>query len=148
MPHRPTDRVHRLLDGWPQLLNALSQHPVDIAGVRRQFAVARLDRREVGDDGGFRQTNPDGTEIIENADGTGQFTSVNGDVAVKEMTDDGGFVTGAPHVAGAKVTGVVDGVVQDKKIRVFTKKRRGGMRRTLGHRTQWTRVRITGIETA
>ena len=62
--------------------------------------------------------------------------------------DDGGFVTGAPHVAGAKVTGVVDGVVQDKKVRVFTKKRRGGMRRTLGHRTQWTRVRITGIETA
>ena len=62
--------------------------------------------------------------------------------------DDGGFVAGAPHVAGAKVTGVVDGVVQDKKVRVFTKKRRGGMRRTVGHRTQWTRVRITGIETA
>jgi large subunit ribosomal protein L21 len=62
--------------------------------------------------------------------------------------DDGGFVTGAPHVAGAKVTGVVDGVVQDKKIRVFTKKRRKGMRRTIGHRTQWTRVRITGIDTA
>ena len=62
-------------------------------------------------------------------------------------TDDGGFVTGAPHVAGARVTGVAAGDAQDKKIRVFTKKRRKGMRRTTGHRTRQTRVRITGIET-
>ncbi|SVC55777.1 uncharacterized protein METZ01_LOCUS308631, partial [marine metagenome] len=49
--------------------------------------------REVGDDGGFRQSNPDGTEIIENADGTGQFTSINGDLSVREATGEGGFVT-------------------------------------------------------
>ncbi|MCS5677105.1 MAG: hypothetical protein NZ600_06180, partial [Acidimicrobiales bacterium] len=49
--------------------------------------------REVGEDGGFRQSNPDGTEIIENADGTGQFTSINGDLSVREAIDGGGFVT-------------------------------------------------------
>ena len=62
--------------------------------------------------------------------------------------DDGGFVSGSPHVAGAKVTGVIDGQEQAKKLRVFVKKRRKGMRRTIGHRTKLTRVRITGIETS
>jgi len=61
--------------------------------------------------------------------------------------DDGGFVTGSPHVAGASVIGIVEGVSLDRKIRVFSKKRRKGWRRTLGHRTKRTRVRITGIET-
>ena len=63
-------------------------------------------------------------------------------------TDDGGFVSGSPRVTGATVTGVIDGQTQGKKIRVFMKKRRKGMRRTLGHRAQFTNVRITGIETA
>jgi large subunit ribosomal protein L21 len=62
--------------------------------------------------------------------------------------NDGSFVAGSPHVAGARVTGIVEGDALGKKIRVFTKKRRGGMRRTIGHRTQLTRIRITGIETA
>ena len=62
-------------------------------------------------------------------------------------SDDGAFVSGSPNVAGATVTGVVDGDALDKKIRVFVKKRRKGMRKTIGHRTQLTRVRIAGIET-
>ena len=62
--------------------------------------------------------------------------------------DDGGFVSGSPNVAGAAVTGVIDGQTKGKKIRVFVKKRRKGMLRTLGHRAQFTNVRITGIETA
>ena len=62
--------------------------------------------------------------------------------------DDGPFVSGSPNVAGAAVTGVIDGQTKGKKIRVFVKKRRKGMRRTLGHRAQFTNVRITGIETA
>ena len=60
--------------------------------------------------------------------------------------DDGKFVAGSPVVEGAKVLGVVDGPSQGPKIRVFQKKRRGGMRRTQGHRAHLTRVRITGIE--
>ena len=61
--------------------------------------------------------------------------------------DDGGFIAGAPFVAGARVTGIVDGPERGPKIRVFRKKRRKGRRRTLGHRTALTRVRTTGIET-
>ena len=64
------------------------------------------------------------------------------------LGEDGSYVTGSPHVTGARVTGVIEGDALGKKIRVFTKKRRGGMRRTIGHRTRFTRVRITGIETA
>jgi large subunit ribosomal protein L21 len=61
--------------------------------------------------------------------------------------DDGSFIAGTPLVAGARVTGIVDGPERGPKIRVFRKKRRKGRRRTLGHRTALTRVRITGIET-
>ena len=73
--------------------------------------------------------------------------SVTFDSVLFVANDDGAFVSGSPHVAGATVTGVVDGEAQGKKIRVFVKKRRKGMRKTIGHRTQLTRVRITGIET-
>ncbi len=61
--------------------------------------------------------------------------------------DDGSFVAGAPFVSGARVTGIVDGPERGPKIRVFRKKRRKGRRRTIGHRTALTRVRITAIET-
>ena len=62
-------------------------------------------------------------------------------------SDGGGFVTGSPCVPGARVTGVIDGEDKGPKIRVFRKKRRKGMRRTTGHRSKLTRIRITGIET-
>jgi large subunit ribosomal protein L21 len=45
-------------------------------------------------------------------------------------------------VANVKVVGVVDGESRGPKIRVFKKKRRKGMRRTKGHRSTLTRVRI------
>ncbi len=53
---------------------------------------------------------------------------------------------GLPFVANAKVTGVVDGEARGPKIRVFKKKRRKGFRKTRGHRSIFTRVRITNIE--
>lgn len=59
--------------------------------------------------------------------------------------DGGEVLAGAPFVAGARVTGVVDGETRGPKIRVFKKKRRKGMRRTKGHRAIFTRVRITEI---
>ena len=59
---------------------------------------------------------------------------------------DGACVSGAPYVAGATVTGVVDAQTQGPKVRVFKRKRRKGMQRTTGHRARLTRVRITGIE--
>jgi large subunit ribosomal protein L21 len=56
--------------------------------------------------------------------------------------DGGELMAGAPFVSGAKVLGVIDGEVRGPKIRVFKKKRRKGMRRTKGHRSTLTRVRI------
>ena len=61
--------------------------------------------------------------------------------------DAGDIVAGAPYVAGAKVVGVVDGEARGPKIRVFKKKRRKGFRKTRGHRSVFTRVRITEIVT-
>jgi large subunit ribosomal protein L21 len=59
--------------------------------------------------------------------------------------DGGEVVAGAPFVANARIVAVVDGGTRGPKIRVFKKKRRKGMRRTKGHRSTSTRVRITDI---
>jgi large subunit ribosomal protein L21 len=58
---------------------------------------------------------------------------------------DGGIMTGTPYLTGATVTGVVEGQTKGKKIRVFKMKRRKQYRKTQGHRTQQTRVRVTSI---
>jgi large subunit ribosomal protein L21 len=60
--------------------------------------------------------------------------------------DAGDIVAGAPFVANAKVVGVVDGEARGPKLRVFKKKRRKGFRKTRGHRSVLTRVRITEIQ--
>lgn len=60
--------------------------------------------------------------------------------------DAGDIVAGAPFVANAKVIGVVDGEARGPKLRVFKKKRRKGFRKTRGHRSVFTRVRITDIQ--
>ena len=59
--------------------------------------------------------------------------------------DGGELLAGAPFVPNVKVTGVVDGEEQGPKIRVFKKKRRKGMRRTKGHRSTYTLIRIKDI---
>jgi len=60
--------------------------------------------------------------------------------------DAGDILAGAPFVADARVLGVVDGEARGPKIRVFKKKRRKGFRKTRGHRSFFTRVRITDIQ--
>ena len=57
----------------------------------------------------------------------------------------GELFAGAPYVANVKVIGVVDGESRGPKIRVFKKKRRKGMRRTKGHRSTYTLIRIKDI---
>jgi large subunit ribosomal protein L21 len=59
--------------------------------------------------------------------------------------DGGEILTGTPLVDGARVVGIVEGEARGPKIRVFKKKRRKGMRRTKGHRSTFTLVRITDI---
>jgi len=60
--------------------------------------------------------------------------------------DAGDVLTGTPFVDGAKVVGVIDRTDKGKKVRVFKKKRRKQYRRTQGHRSLLTRVRITEIQ--
>jgi large subunit ribosomal protein L21 len=60
--------------------------------------------------------------------------------------DAGDIVAGAPFVANARVLGVVDGEARGPKLRIFKKKRRKGFRKTRGHRSFFTRVRITDIQ--
>jgi large subunit ribosomal protein L21 len=59
--------------------------------------------------------------------------------------DGGEVLAGAPLVDGARVMAVVEGEARGPKIRVFKKKRRKGMRRTRGHRSTYTTVRIKDI---
>jgi large subunit ribosomal protein L21 len=59
--------------------------------------------------------------------------------------DAGEVIAGAPYVAGAKIVAVVDGESRGPKLRVFKKKRRKGFRKTRGHRSVFTRVRVTEI---
>jgi large subunit ribosomal protein L21 len=59
---------------------------------------------------------------------------------------DGGDVLAGSSLGGnARVVGVVEGETRGPKIRVFKKKRRKGMRRTRGHRSTYTTVRVKDI---
>jgi len=57
----------------------------------------------------------------------------------------GDILTGAPYIAGATVTGVIEAQTLGKKIRVFKMKRRKQERKTIGHRSHLTRVKVTAI---
>jgi len=59
--------------------------------------------------------------------------------------DGGEVLAGSPFVANVKVVGIIDGETRGPKIRVFKKKRRKGMRRTKGHRSTLTRIRVKDI---
>jgi large subunit ribosomal protein L21 len=61
------------------------------------------------------------------------------------VRDDSGVKVGG-DIAGATVKGVLVDAVRGPKIRVFKFKRRKGYRRTTGHRQNFHRVRIEGIE--
>ena len=61
-------------------------------------------------------------------------------------TDDGAVLTGAPFVTNARVVAVIAGETRGEKIRIFKKKRRKGFRKTRGHRSVFTRVRVTDIQ--
>lgn len=59
--------------------------------------------------------------------------------------DGGEILAGAPFVASARVVGIIEAPARGPKLRVFKKKRRKGMRKTIGHRTHLSRVRVTDI---
>ena len=61
------------------------------------------------------------------------------------VNDGGDVMTGAPYVKGASVVAVVEAQGKGKKIVVFKMKRRKQYRKTRGHRTHQTRVRVKSI---
>ena len=84
-----------------------------------------------------------------------QVERLLGDVGGKvELNDvrlvhgDKGVVVGQPLVKGAKVTAEIVDQGPTRSIMVFKKQRRKNYRRTKGHRQSFTKLRITGIETA
>ncbi len=74
-------------------------------------------------------------------------TEVTFDQVLLVSRDDGSVVSGRPNIDGARVVGIVDTHHRGQKVRVFKFKRRKGLRRTQGHRTDLTRIRITDIAT-
>ena len=85
-----------------------------------------------------------GSEI--ELDGTGEAgQAVTLDQVLIVGKDGGEVLTGTPTVDGAKVVGVVLEAHRGPKVRIFKKKRRKQYRRTAGHRSALTRVRITEI---
>ncbi len=58
---------------------------------------------------------------------------------------EGSLKIGAPLVEGATVAADVLGEVKGKKVENVKYKRRKGFHKTVGHRQQYTKVKITGI---
>jgi large subunit ribosomal protein L21 len=113
--------------------------PVHVAGRRGAsvFAIIQSGGRQV-------KVTPGEVITVDRIDAeAGQEVSID-QVLVLEK-DGGEVLAGSPFVANVKVLGIVDGEARGPKIRVFKKKRRKGMRRTKGHRSTYTRVRITDI---
>jgi large subunit ribosomal protein L21 len=62
------------------------------------------------------------------------------------MVADGENVkVGAPLVPGGRVTATVEAHGRGDKIRIFKMRRRKGSRRRMGHRQDYTQIKITGI---
>lgn len=65
---------------------------------------------------------------------------------VLAVSEDGHVNFGSPIVAGAKVTAEVQSHYKDKKLMVFKYKPKTRYRRKKGHRQNYTRLRIQGIQ--
>jgi large subunit ribosomal protein L21 len=84
-----------------------------------------------------------------------QVESLPGDIGrtiklgqVRLVHGDKGVVVGQPLVKGATVKAEIVHQGRTRSITIFKKQRRKNYRRTNGHRQGFTRLRITGIETA
>ena len=101
------------------------------------FAIIESGGRQV-------KVGPDAVITVDRIDAeAGEQVTIDRVLFVEK--DGGEVVAGSPFVANAKIVGVVEGEARGPKIRVFKKKRRKGMRRTKGHRSTYTRIRITDI---
>ena len=68
------------------------------------------------------------------------------DIDTVLLTNDGtNVVVGAPYVAGAKVVAEVTDTFKDKKVLVYKYKSKKDYHRLIGHRQQYTNIRIKDI---
>ena len=68
------------------------------------------------------------------------------DIDTVVLVSDGDKVNvGTPYVKGAVVKAVVEETFKDKKVIVLKKKSKKDYRRTIGHRQQYTNIRVTDI---
>ena len=71
------------------------------------------------------------------------------DIDTVLLVSDGDKISvGAPYVKGAKVTVVVEDTFKGKKVIVFKFKSKKDYHRTIGHRQQYTKVRVESITLA
>ncbi len=61
------------------------------------------------------------------------------------VSNEGKATVGAPYVAGAKVTATVEDSIRDKKVLVFKYKSKKDYHRFLGHRQEYTNIKIDDI---
>ena len=71
------------------------------------------------------------------------------DIDTVLLVSDGDKISvGAPYVKGAKVSVVVEESFKDKKVLVFKFKSKKDYHRLIGHRQQYTKVRVESITLA
>ena len=64
------------------------------------------------------------------------------------VSNEGSVSVGAPYVKGAKVKAVVEESIRDKKLIVYKYKSKKDYHRTIGHRQQYTTIRVQEIVVA
>ncbi len=61
------------------------------------------------------------------------------------LSDKGSVEVGTPYISGSKVDAKVVSIVKDKKVTTFKFKRKVNYHRTIGHRQNYTRVKIESL---
>lgn len=64
------------------------------------------------------------------------------------VNNDGNVSIGTPYVKGAKVSVIVEDTFKDKKVIVYKYKSKKDYHRTIGHRQQYTKIRVENITVA
>ena len=96
------------------------------------------------DEGGRQHRVTSGDTILIDRDLTGDDKTVTFD-RVLFVGGEGSPKIGAPLVSGATVTADVIGPVKGPKVMTVKYRRRKGYHKKIGHRQQYTAVKITGI---
>ena len=90
----------------------------------------------------FKVTSGDTIQVDRSPEGDAKSLTFD---RVLLVAGEGSPKIGAPLVAGATVTADVLGPVKGPKVMTVKYRRRKGYRKKIGHRQQYTAVKITGI---